>query len=77
MKEKQNVAPAFPINAFGLTFLGMTLRDYFAAKAMQGMLSQPYFKDTSNENIASWAYATADAMLDEKATALQDKQNDD
>ena len=77
MKEKLDGGPAFPVSAPGLKMIGMTLRDYFAAKAMQGMLSQPYFKDTSNENIASWAYATADAMLDEKATPLQDKQNDD
>jgi hypothetical protein len=40
---------------------GMTLRDYFAAKAMQGMMhdvSQPV-----GEVIAAWAYEVADAML--------------
>ena len=40
---------------------GMTLRDYFAAKAMQGMMhdvSQPV-----GEVIARWAYEVADAML--------------
>jgi hypothetical protein len=40
---------------------GMTLRDYFAAKAMQGMMhdvSQPV-----GEVIAEWAYQVADAML--------------
>jgi hypothetical protein len=40
---------------------GMTLRDYFAAKAMQGMMhdvSQPV-----GEVIAGWAYEVADAML--------------
>jgi hypothetical protein len=44
---------------------GMTLRDYFAAKAMQGLLAQsmgtalgshPYFA-------AEYAYAMADAMI--------------
>lgn len=41
---------------------GMTLRDYFAAKAMQGELASG---DASNhvENIASRSYAIADAML--------------
>jgi hypothetical protein len=40
---------------------GMTLRDYFAAKAMQGMMhdvTQPV-----GEVIAEWAYQVADAML--------------
>ena len=50
---------------------GMTLRDYFAAKALQGMFANP---DDSHENydlsyddyvkeIASCAYKMADAML--------------
>jgi hypothetical protein len=43
---------------------GMTLRDYFAAKAMQGFMankSNPmHFQP---ENDASWAYTIADAML--------------
>ncbi|MCE1523656.1 hypothetical protein MOQ06_06140 [Enterobacter sp. I4] len=41
---------------------GMTLRDYFAAKAMQGELASG---DASRyaENIASRSYAIADAML--------------
>lgn len=40
----------------------MTLRDYFAAKAMQGEMSGP---DPLQgvENIAARAYAIADAML--------------
>ena len=40
---------------------GMTLRDYFAAKAMQGF-QQEWVYDNSDE-IASKAYALADAML--------------
>jgi hypothetical protein len=43
---------------------GITLRDYFAAKAMQGMMhdvSQPV-----GEVIAEWAYQVADAMLKAK-----------
>ena len=43
---------------------GMTLRDYFAAKAMQGFMankSNPmHFQP---ENDANWAYSIADAML--------------
>jgi hypothetical protein len=43
--------------------MGMTLRDYFAAKAMaQLMLSSPVVQDDARTT-ASWAYEYADAML--------------
>ena len=47
---------------------GMTLRDYFAAKAMQGLLSSPRAplggqEDVTDLLIAKLAYVTADAML--------------
>lgn len=41
---------------------GMTLRDYFAAKAMQGFCTIEMYP--SMENIARDAYALADAMLE-------------
>jgi hypothetical protein len=46
---------------------GMTLRDYFAAKAMQGMLANPKLQKQILQAGQSWieesAYAVADAML--------------
>ena len=42
---------------------GMTLRDYFAAKAMQSMNSREDYLDASASAIALDAYALADAML--------------
>ena len=46
---------------------GMTLQDYFAAKAMQAMLGHPNSKvNASPEDYASAAYAVADAMLKER-----------
>ena len=46
---------------------GMTLRDYFAAKAMQGMLANHGMWDLINENhaqcVARDAFLVADAML--------------
>jgi hypothetical protein len=39
---------------------GMTLRDYFAAKAMQALLG---YEESTLENDAEVAYAMADAML--------------
>ena len=40
-----------------------SVRDEFAAKAMQGMLSTDRFGTASEETIADWAYEQADAML--------------
>jgi hypothetical protein len=43
--------------------VGMTLRDYFAAKAMQGQLSRPSGGYLPEKEIAKVAYMQADAML--------------
>lgn len=40
---------------------GMTLRDYFAAHAMQAAIARG--NDTNRPGIAEWAYCMADAML--------------
>ena len=40
---------------------GMSLRDYFAAAALQGMMES--WKMVSAEQVATWAYQRADAML--------------
>ena len=52
--------PAFP---YGTAYAGMTLRDYFAAKAMQGICASGPTSDWSNTRIAVEAYEMADAML--------------
>jgi hypothetical protein len=53
---------------------GMTLRDYFAAKAMQGFLSNKAvvtrLDDYSVENIAPYAYHVANMMMDERAEEI-------
>ena len=41
---------------------GMSLRDYFAAKAMQGLC----VNNTVSQDMAKAAYAMADAMLKER-----------
>ena len=41
---------------------GMDLRDYFAAKAMQGMMAD-HTRDNYPEEIAEHAYKIADAMM--------------
>ena len=57
--------PAFPHSRLGSDADGMTLRDYFAAKAMQGLLAQSCGTALGNDPkfAAEYAYATADAML--------------
>jgi hypothetical protein len=42
---------------------GMSLRDYFAAKALQGMLACPVQPQSGPDMYARDAYALADAML--------------
>lgn len=43
---------------------GMTLRDYFAAKAIQGLLASSDQHDASTSSVLSeYAYKIADAML--------------
>jgi hypothetical protein len=42
---------------------GMTIRDYFAAKAMQALLSIPEV-DMTHNGYATWAYRQADAMME-------------
>ncbi|NKX16233.1 hypothetical protein HGG75_10905 [Ochrobactrum pseudogrignonense] len=68
--------PAFPLENVGTEFQpGMTLRDYIAAKALQGFLSSRYVSDFIKEvgnfstdsdvrrNLATNAYLYADAMI--------------
>jgi hypothetical protein len=50
---------------------GMSLRDYFAAKAMQAALANDPGLDRTNMEIALSAYATADAMLVIRKEAAQ------
>ena len=57
--NNKEITYAFPDE----TSYGMTLRDYFAAKAMAVLLSDPSKKDESYEVIAGTAYIAADAMM--------------
>ena len=60
--------PAFPLEMVytqeNEKFNGMHLRDYFAAKAMQGMLAAcTGWSDAYQERMAKTSYMMADAML--------------
>jgi len=59
--NKETGEHAFPaMNDNGYWVKGMTLRDYFAAKAMQGIL----FECLETKDTAKFAYEMADAMLE-------------
>lgn len=70
---KDGSGPAFPQQFKGTTepsLSGMTLRDYFAAKAMQGLLASGWCTDAreltpghGERTVADDAYVMADAML--------------
>lgn len=46
---------------------GMTMRDYFAAKAMQGMLAAA--ENYQTPDLAMYAYQVADAMIEAREAA--------
>ena len=70
MSQPISDAPAFPcvyysepIGSIGpqLTIKGdISIRDYFAAAALQGNLIEP---TVSNDQVAKYAYSLADAMI--------------
>ena len=54
---------AFPCDSReSSVFAGMDLREYCAAKALQGMLAEPSLKATAEE-FANKSYELADAMM--------------
>ena len=60
---KDTGGPAFPT----MEDDGMTLRDYFAAKAMQAMIIKPPPEAKTGAEIVSLAYVAADLMLAERS----------
>lgn len=73
MSNTNTGGPAFPVHPSlreGAYGEGMTLRDYFAAKAMQGLLANPKLQEQILKQggadggwIELSAYGWADAML--------------
>ena len=69
MKTKDG-GPAFPSgkkDKYGYYIEGMSLRDYFAAKALQGLMSYTFANDRYHGDLKQCvyeAYEIADAMLE-------------
>ena len=70
MSEQQinDGGPAFPTldNTEHWRHLGLSLRDYFAAAALQGFMAQVKPEDHWAEYRAKWSYEVADAMLERR-----------
>lgn len=68
-QKKDDGGSAYPVvaaNGLGHVADGMTLRDWFAGMAIQG-INAHLGERIQPEIAASWAYADADAMLKERA----------
>ena len=68
-----NYESAFPIQSVYIedqdtNSRGMTLRDYFAAKAMQAYLPDAMEHNAAEKELAWSAYKMADAMLSARST---------
>ena len=72
MENKPKNPDAFPCDNKSTGYSGMTLRDYFAAKAMNGICADGHtFWDNSTHQgdpleIARLSYEIADAMLNQR-----------
>ena len=63
---QDNGGAAFPAHLHGERYGGMTLRDYFAAAALQGILAHIIGVENANGRVSKYAeraYQYADAML--------------
>jgi len=81
VKKSDDGGPAYPLctsewrDVIAGGVIGMSLRDYFVAAALQGMLARPSFymdyakftKASEEESAAYYAFELADAMLVERA----------
>ena len=72
--SKETGGPAFPLDASTPVnsvdeMKGMTLRDYFAAKAMQAQLMHPLVQkgEGTRLDVAVASYQVADAMLEARS----------
>lgn len=68
--SKEQSPPAFPQDDFAFE-RGITIRDYFAAKAMQALISKEYKDDIKRglagvPIISQYAYEYADSMIEER-----------
>ena len=62
---KQEYAYPSPVDPkTGTNQLGITVRDYFAAKVLQGFLSSSEWTVLDHKDVAEGSYKIADAMME-------------
>jgi hypothetical protein len=67
MEDKLKNPDAFPCDNKSEGYSGMSLRDYFAAKAMQSVMTGDGYRMYSlPEDMAQLSYLMADAMLKQR-----------
>jgi hypothetical protein len=67
MEDKVKNPDAFPCDNKSEGYSGMSLRDYFAAKAMQSVMTgEGYRMYSLPEDMAQLSYLMADAMLEQR-----------
>lgn len=68
-KLEEEGGPAFPFTkkAYSLDYPGMTVRDYFAAQALPGLVQRAALGEYNHAGIAELAYELADAMVVERS----------
>jgi len=72
---KTDGGPAFPSEGTGMVGMhphqftnpGMTLRQWYAGMAMQGILSSDIPNEIREAQVVGWAWSMADAMLAQEA----------
>lgn len=77
MSTPKDGGPAFPVSPeiySGTGLCGMTLRDWFAGQALQGLLACPSLQpnpESMDKYLSEWAFKYADAMLAEREKGQQ------
>lgn len=71
MSNPKDGGPAFPAEDDENWFHGMSLRDYFAAKALPKCLEHAWGEEDCEVSAAIGAYAIADAMLAEREKPIR------
>jgi len=66
MSKINDGGPAFPRSASAFDAYGMSLRDWFAGKALAAY-GAPFNEDETRRDVASRCYEMADAMLAERS----------
>lgn len=66
IKDNGSAFPVLETSAEFCVDRGLSVRDYFAAKAMQTLIGNPFYFERGFQALSFEAYRVADAMLSER-----------